>query len=68
MSTNQLQSPIPGLIGQLVGFITKQHYTTVTIFVNTFSDLSYIHLSKSTTSAELIEAKNAFKEFCQGAR
>jgi len=36
-------------------------YKVATVFVNHYSDYTYVHLSKSTTQVETLEAKSAFE-------
>jgi hypothetical protein len=40
-------------------------YCYVTVFTDHFSDLSYVHLQKTITSAETLEAKDAFKAYAK---
>jgi hypothetical protein len=65
VSVDQLISSTPGLIAQLKGWITKQRYTAVTIFVDHYSRLSFVYLQQGTTGAESVEAKRAFEVFAQ---
>ena len=44
MSDDQLVSPVPGLIAQLTGFITKQRYKYATVYVDQYSGFSFIDL------------------------
>jgi hypothetical protein len=37
----------------------------VTVFTDHFSDLSYVHLQKTITSAETLEAKDAFEAYAK---
>jgi Reverse transcriptase (RNA-dependent DNA polymerase) len=61
VSVDQLESTTPGLIGQMKGILTKQRYTVATVFVDQYSDLSYVHLQPSTSAADTIQAKRAFE-------
>jgi hypothetical protein len=63
VSVDQLESPTPGLIGQIKGILTTQRYRVMTIFVDHFTDLTYIHAQKSTTGQETLDAKHAFERF-----
>ena len=63
VSIDQMVSPIPGLIAQMKGIPTKARYTGATIFVDHFSDITYVHLQKSLSAAETIEAKHAFERW-----
>ena len=42
VSVDQLVSPVPGLIAQMTGFITKQRYKYATVYVAQFSGFSFI--------------------------
>jgi hypothetical protein len=46
VSINQLLSTQVGFITQLKGTLTKKRYTPATIFVDHYSKLKYIHLTK----------------------
>ena len=63
VAVDQLISSTPGLIGQMMGFITKKRFTVTTVFVDHFSGLSYVHNQLSTGAAETIEAKKAFERY-----
>jgi hypothetical protein len=60
VSVDQLESPVEGFVAQLKGslFQTKR-YTCATIFVDHYSDLSYVHPQLSTSAEETIQAKKA---------
>lgn len=63
VSVDQLESTSPGFIAQLKGSLTRKRYRYVTVFTDHFSDLSYVHLQKTITSAETLEAKDAFEAY-----
>ena len=65
MSVDQLESPTPGFIGVMRGFVTKRRYTCATIFIDHYSDLSYIHMQMSLTVEDTILAKRAFQSFAR---
>jgi hypothetical protein len=52
---------MPGLIAQLKGTPTKAHYSCATVFVDHFSQWSYVHFQKTTSGAETVKAKRAFE-------
>jgi hypothetical protein len=60
---DQLESTTPGLVAQMKGKPTKHRYCYATIFVDHFSDLTYIFLHKQITSEETIDAKRAFEAY-----
>ena len=63
ISVDQMESPVPGLVAQMTGFLTKQHYRYATVFVDQATRLGYVYLQKSATAEETILAKQAFKQF-----
>jgi len=50
VSVDQLESSVPGFIGQMMGRLTKHHIVGSTIFVDHASDLSYVYHQTSMTS------------------
>jgi hypothetical protein len=59
---DQLESSKPGFIGQLRGSIlTKLRYRYATVFVDMYSDYTFIYLHTNITSEETIKAKIAFE-------
>ena len=62
-------SPVPGLIAQIVGFLTKQRYKYATVFVDQASRMGFVYLQKTCSAEETIEAKRAFEKYAmnQGA-
>jgi hypothetical protein len=50
VSVDQMESPVPGLIGQLKGKPTVARYRFATVFVDSFSRASYIHLQQTSNS------------------
>ena len=63
-------SPVPGLIAQMVGFLTKQHYKYTTVFVDQVSRTGFVYLQQTCSAEETIEAERAFKKYAenQGVR
>ena len=62
VAINQLILQVPGLISQMKGFITRKHYIMMTMFVDHFSGLSFVHNQMSTDVEHMIEAKRAFEQ------
>ena len=56
-------SPVPGLIAQMVGFLTRQRYKYATVFVDQASRMGFIYLQKTCSAGETIEAKRAFEQY-----
>jgi hypothetical protein len=54
---NQMQSTAPGMVGQINGIPTRQRYHYVTVFVNQISGLSFVHLQKTSSGEETLDAK-----------
>jgi hypothetical protein len=65
VSIDQLDSSIPGFNAQLKGIPTIKRYNATTVFVDNYSGLSYIHLQQNLSSAETINAKDAFKAYAK---
>ena len=63
VSVDQLKSSTPGLIGQVKGWLTKERQHIATVFVDHYSDLTYVHITPSDTSMETVAAKEAFERF-----
>ena len=65
ISVDQMVSPIPGLIEQMVGFLTKQCYKYATVFVDQASRMGFVYLQKTCSAEETIEAKRAFEQYAE---
>jgi Reverse transcriptase (RNA-dependent DNA polymerase) len=65
VSVDQLKSPTPGFIAQLTGALTKDRYNYATVFVDNYSGKGYVHLQRTQSAAETVEAKLAFERICQ---
>ncbi len=65
IAVDQSESPVPGLVAQLKGIPTKKRYTCATVFVDMYSDFSYVHFQYSTNAQETLEAKAAFERFAK---
>ena len=57
MSVDQLVPPTPGLIAQMMGFITKQQYKYATVYVDQYLGLSFVYLQQTASAAETLEGK-----------
>ncbi|KAL7480223.1 hypothetical protein ACHAW6_005922 [Cyclotella cf. meneghiniana] len=62
-SVNQFQSTQAGFVAQLKGKLTTRRYYYGTIFVDHFSRLCYVHFMTAQTSAETVQAKQAYEKF-----
>lgn len=65
VSVDQLESSTLGLVAQLKGRLTNARYRCATIFVDHYSDLSYVHLQQSTSAIHTLEAKAAFESYAR---
>lgn len=65
VSVDQLESSTVGFIGQLKGKLTTARYRAATIFVDHFSDMSFVHLQQSTSASETLLAKAAFESYAR---
>ena len=65
VSVDQLESTTPGFIAQLKGRPTNARYTAATVFVDHYSDMTYIYLMKRLTSEETVDAKRAFETYAR---
>ena len=63
VSVDQLKSSTPGLTGQVRGWLGQEQQHVATVFVDHHSDLTFIHVTPSDTSAETVETKEAFECF-----
>jgi hypothetical protein len=55
-----LASPTPGLVAQMIGFLTMTRYKCATIYVDQASRLSCVCLQKMATAEETLLGKEAF--------
>ena len=65
VSVDIMVSATPGLIAQMSGFLTRERYKYVCVFVDHFSDFSYVHLLRTQTAEEVLQAKEAFEAFAE---
>jgi hypothetical protein len=63
VSVDQLESPVPGFVGQNKGYFFRKRYKVATVFVDHFSRLSFVHLQELTTGKETLMAKRAFEAY-----
>ena len=65
VSVDQIESTEDGFVAQLKGKLTRRRYKYATIFVDHYSDLSYVHLQSTLTSDETLQAKHAFEAYAR---
>ena len=63
ISVDQMVSPVPGLIAQMVGFLMRQRYKYATVFVDQASRMGSLYLQKTCSAEDTIEAKRAFEQY-----
>lgn len=61
---DQMIAGTPGLIGQMSGFITRQRYKCLTVFVDAVSGYSYTVPTQSSSASEMLSAKQRFEQHC----
>jgi hypothetical protein len=62
VAIDQLESSTAGFIGKMRGAIlTNQRYRYTTVFVDLFSDYTYIYMHTAITADETLKAKKAFE-------
>eukprot|EP00957_Ditylum_brightwellii_P179142 13648273-Ditylum_brightwellii.AAC.1 len=47
ISVDQLESTTPGFVAQLKGILTTKRYKAVTVFIDHFSDATFIYVQES---------------------
>ena len=65
ISVDQMVSPVPGLITQMVGFLTKQRFKYATVFVDQESRMGFVYLQETCSAEETIEVKRAFEQYAE---
>ena len=63
VSVDQMESPTPGFVGQIKGWLTTKRYRAATVFVDHYSQLTFVYLQFSTAAEETVQAKKAFEAF-----
>jgi len=56
---------MPGLVTQIKGIPTKKRYTCATVFVDLYSDFSFVHFQYMMNAQETLEAKIAFERYAK---
>ena len=63
VSVDQMESPTPGLVAQMTGFITRERYKYATVYVDQATGLGFVYLQKSSNAKETLEGKRAFERY-----
>ena len=61
VSIDQLVSPTPGFVPLHRGKPTNKRYVGATVYVDHFSDFTYVHLMDTLDAETTVESKNAFE-------
>jgi len=65
ISIDTFESTTKGLIAQVKGNLTKAKSVASTVFLDHFSDLSFVYMLKDQTNKETLKAKYAFEVFAK---
>ena len=65
ISVDQMVSPAPGFVAQIVGILTRKRYKYATVYVDQASRLGYVYLQKTSTANETLKGKLAFELYAQ---
>ena len=60
---DQIKSFTPSFLAQIKGHLTRHRYRVAAVFVDHFSDLSYVHLQLSINGDNTLAAKKAFEAY-----
>ena len=60
-SCDHLISHEPGIIPQVTGRLTYERYVGAILFTDNFSNFTFTHLKKSTTTADTLKGKIAYE-------
>ena len=63
VSVAQLESPTLGFVAQLKGILTNQRYKYALVFVDQYSNLTFVFLQRRSTSEETVLAKKTFERY-----
>jgi hypothetical protein len=47
----------------MAGFLTRKRYKYAMVFVDHYSDFSYVHLMQSQSAEEAVNAKQSFEDY-----
>ena len=64
ISVDQLISPTPGFVPTHRGRPTTKRYRGAMVFVDHYSDYTYVHLMTEMDADATVKAKQAFKRIC----
>ena len=64
ISVDQLISPTPGFVPTHRGRPTTKRYRGATVFIDHYSDYTYVHLMMEMDADATVKAKQAFEQIC----
>jgi len=56
VAVDQCELSMPGLIAQIKGITMKIRYTCATMFIDLYSDFSFVHFQYMTNAQEILGA------------
>lgn len=59
---DQMISTTPGLIAQSTGKLTNRRFRAATVFVDSYSDFTYVHLQEDLTMDSTLDSKLAYEK------
>jgi hypothetical protein len=65
VSVDQLESSVPGLLGQITRNLTRKRIVGTSVYVDQASDLGYIYHHTSMSSEETVKGKEAFEQYAK---
>jgi len=63
VSVDTFKSSTAGFVAQVKGTLTNKRYRVANVFIDHYSDLSFVYPQEDNTNAELLMAKIAFEDF-----
>eukprot|EP00957_Ditylum_brightwellii_P208119 15355942-Ditylum_brightwellii.AAC.2 len=61
VSLDQLESTTPGFVAQLKGTLMTKSYKAATVFIDHFSNATFIYVKENLDAEQTLAAKSAFK-------
>eukprot|EP00957_Ditylum_brightwellii_P153009 11646966-Ditylum_brightwellii.AAC.1 len=61
ISVDQLESTTPGFVAQLKGILITKRFKAVTVFIDHFSNATFIYVQESLDAEKTLAAKSAFE-------
>jgi GAG-pre-integrase domain len=62
VSVDQLEASTPGPVAQMKCRLITDRYTVATVYVDHYSDLSYVYLKRGTSARRLLTENRSFKD------